>query len=758
MGPDPVVLDFAVRGLADVGRAFDSVSARMARLEKDSTRQSEQGSKQRIKSAEQEAKLREREAARVQKAVERAERQQTREAEAEARRRQGIVRKSSEMAGRYAAEQARTEQREAEKATRAIEREAERRQRIQQRSAEMAGRLAARQAAEEIAAQKRSHGIWGARGRRIGGIAAGSVGSLVGGAASIATATLGIGGGMMLADAARREMSAQQQAALLVNTVTTGSVAPQGASVNAILGQAGQMSKELGIDKTELIGGALEYSRKARGGDFRGAMANMGFFAKMAQVTGADINDIASAAGTLQSQNPSLDAKGMQQMLLDVYAQGKQGSMSMVDVAKQMGTLASTRSSFQGDMATNQRKLLALGQLAAPEGTVEEAGTYIKDLSQALSKPKDLATLKRWGVRTDKFGAVESPENLVESVFRGSGGDMSKIAAVFGARGVPLFRALEGSFKGAGGGEAGISAVLQQMATVTGATMTPEQLQAQHAQIMDTPAEKMKVALNKMTETIGEKLEPKMAHFADVTLPKLMPVFESIIDEASKFADWFADNPIKGVGAIVLAAITKDLAAAGIGAAVRAAIGALLSSAAGGGAVASGASRLAAGAGGAAGVALPVALAGAAGGVAAMYAVNKDVEGQANAQRAGISRILEDTNLASRIRGGKATAADIAKAQAEATSLEGAWSQKGKEITNPKLSGDEWLTVGLAKVTGQGDKADELIAAKQRAAAKEYELMGATVRDLTAALANLSKTASSADPKRNVPIAQRPAL
>ena len=63
-------------------------------------------------------------------------------------------------------------------------------------------------------------------------------------------------------------------------------------------------------------------------------------------------------------------------MLLDVYAQGKAGSMSMVDVAKQVGTLASTRNSYQGDSASNQRKLLATWSTRSTAG-LDRRGRHV---------------------------------------------------------------------------------------------------------------------------------------------------------------------------------------------------------------------------------------------------------------------------------------------------------------------------------------------------------------------------------------------
>jgi hypothetical protein len=470
--------------------------------------------------------------------------------------------------------------REEQKLTREIEREEERRTRLRIRSSQMAGQAAARAAAEEIRANERASRSRSAAGGRFGGAVGGSIRGLVGSAAGFAGMALTVGGGFALANAARQQMESERTAALIVNAGTSGGVVP--GTVGEAMGAARAASIQIGgqFSKEQLLGAGLKYAQSARGGDFAGVKANMGFFGKLAAVSGANIEDIAEAAGVLQSQNESLQgekgAPAMQRMLLNVLAQSHAGSMSLVDSAKQIGTLGSTRAFFSQDEGKSQQTLIGMGQIARVGGDVGEAGTFVKDIASEVGIANRKYASKHGGanlVQMDANGRMTSPEDLVAQVFRGTKGNITEIGELFGKRGSTLFRELEKSYiQGAGPGgknvEGGVQAVLGNMRQVTGATMSTGEFDQQFETKMSTPAAKIQQQFNKAAETLSEKLEPRLEHFATETLPKLEPVFEKAIDAADKFATWFAGNPLKGIGAIIGLAVTKDILAANIGPAI----------------------------------------------------------------------------------------------------------------------------------------------------------------------------------------------
>jgi len=698
MAIDPVLIRFATAGVADVERAFATIEARMLKAEEWAVKEATRASKRRVLVAKEEATEREKLIDKTAVAEKRIGDGVAKETERLEQWKEQVRRRSAEMAGRYAEQSANAEIREA------------------------------RRAAEEIERQR-------ARiSRGIGHAVTRGVGHSLGSMASLAGGALAIGGGFALADIASKELSAQKTAALLVNAVTTGGAPPPGANVGSILSLASGVSQDTGMAKGDVVAGMLEYSRKARGGDFQGVMANAGFFAKLSKVTGTDINEIASAAGTLQSQNQDLKSGDMQQMLLDVYAQGKAGSMSMVDVARQIGILSSTRSSYQGNAADNQRKLLALGQLAAPEGTVEEAGTFIKNLSAEAGahrkSTKDTVGLEQMGVKYDQYGRMESPEQMIASVFRGTGGDITKIEKIFGLRGTALFRSLQPAYTAAGGGEAGIAAIQAKMASVTGATMTGGDLDAQMQQLMSTPAERFQKALNQVSEVVSQRVEPILDRLAG-TLENNKEAVEKFMNGILDVAEWLIQNPWRGIGTAVTLSITKELATAGLGQLVGQALTNRIGQ--GGGIIAAAAA---------------ITITGMA---IIDWLANKDVGEQRGKLAGELGATNDISNVRGNIRTGKVTPADVAKIQKDIATQEA-------KLKDEQDAGKVFdVHRGLGSMVSFGAIAQGLGLDQGRHKA-EVDGTIRTLKDLREALADTAKAlhdtagVASVDPARHVPI------
>lgn len=720
MAIDPIIIRFATAGIQDVSAAFAQVSKQSQRFEEEMTKASEKGTRSRVNVAQKESRDRERAAAQTAKEQEKLEQRQTRELERETNRREGIVRRSAEMAGRDAVRAAREEARE-------IERIEEYKMRVRIRSSEMAGRAAERAAREE--ARARSRNFDSMKGTASRGLS--SIGSTIGGVAKMAAGGLALMGGFQFADAMHKQQSDERQAALLVNAVTPGGqAAPR--SIQQLLGTAGAVSAQSGMSRGDVLAGMLRYSQTARGGDIEGVEKNAGFFAKMAQVTGTDITDIGQAAGLLQSQNQNLKAPQMQQMLLDVYAQDKAGSMSMVDVAKQIGVLAAPATNFSGDQAEQQRKLLALGQLAAPQGTIEEAGTFIKDLvSEAAShrkSTKETKGLEAMGVKFDKYGRMESPEQMITSVMKDTGGDITKIEKIFGKRGTPLFRSLLKPFTEAGGGDKGIEAIKQTMAGVTSATMSTKDLDAQAA-ALETPGKRMEKAVNLVTLQMENALAPAIEKFAKkLEEPEVQRGISTLISAVGKLTEFFAENPFKGLGYVVAAKVTADIAQASIGAGVKVIIEQMLKAAmAGAGAIPTGV--------GTAGKIGAVGAVGAGAVLGTMALIDSDVSSQAGAQGqqalSGAHTLTQIQQVRAKIRSGTVTAADLTAVQSAAA---GAEQRQRKLSAGPETSILEMMASGMGVITGQGKGVQEMMAVKQRENAR-------ALKEANDELANLVKVA-----------------
>jgi hypothetical protein len=726
---DPVVIDFAARGVVEALKAFDTIDKRIQQTERLAGAAAVKSQRDRVRAAQGEA----RERIRSDEKVAREKAKLEREA-------QQRVRRSSEMAGRFAAKQANEEIRAAQKATKEIERLEEQKVRLKLRAAEQSARISAKAAATEL----REHERMMSRFKRAGASGFKQGAGLVKGAFGMAAGGASLFAGFEIANVARKEMDEQRQAAVFVNAVTSGKTAPT--NVAGAMGIARQVAMSTGMDAGEVMSGMTAYAQNARGGDFAGVQKNIGFFAKLAQTTGTNLNDIATAAGTLQSQNQGASNDEIKGLLLNAYAQSKQGSMSLVDAAKQIGTLGSTRSSFAGDVTKTQGTLIGLGQIARVGGDAGEAGTFVKDLAleASMANKKWRKTHGKDLVGTDKFGRIASPEAMIEQVFRGTGGNIQQINDLFGKRGGALFRELENSYiAGAGPGgknvNGGIAAVMANVKGVTGATMSEADLDRQHAQLMDTPAQKFAVAVTKIEETVKAKLEPRLERFAD-RLPAMIPKIEAVIDAAGDFAAWFADNPIKGVGAVVLAAVSKDIAGAAIGEGVKSILMRMLAGGGGGG-LPSGVGTAAAG----------LAIAGAAvgtayAGMAAIDSHNASARAAAGgAVMAGAQGSADAFAMTRAARDGAVTPAQLAQMQARASAQAKVVEEKRQQMAaGPGV---------VARTLGVGADVAADQAAQFKASQQTLADMNKAIAAATASLRGLA--AAGRDTTRNGPLPDR---
>lgn len=741
MAIDPVVIAFAVRGMQDVSRAFETVAERAARFERQTQQGAERAGKARVKGSQGEAKERERAYAKLFDSIERDEKRAQKAAEQAAKAKE----RSEEKAGAFAA-------RESKKAADAEIAQAKRVVAEKERLYRQLERSLARSAVQQVAAEERAsaQAMRGRRavGRRIGGIVTGSVGGLVSGAASVAGLMVGMGGGAMLVDAGRRQLGAENAAALLANSATIGGVAPKGASVANILGAASQASRETGVDKGELIGAVQNYVAKSS--DFSDGMENMRFFARLSKASGTKLDDITGAAGILRAQNKDLSAGDMRQMLLDLTEQGKQGAVEISDLAHLAGGLGSTRGLYAGSQTDNQRKLLALAQITRTESeSPEEAATGVKDLGIEALKKANGKHAPAWLKAVTKGGIISSPEALIDAALTGTKGNLGELEGVFGARGSKAFMRLAPIFNAAGGGAKGLAAVHGELDPILNAKGSDAQLDQQLATVMSTPAARFESAINRIRDTLEEKLEPHLERFAD-KLPELLPKLEAIIDEAGKLADWFADNPFMGIGAVVLAAVSKDLAAAGIGAGVKAILEKLLS---GGGVPIPGG-------GGGAGNILPVVGAGILAASVTASIIDTDIASREGAQRQSASgttgALVDAYGLSRKAKTGTVTAKDIAGAQASIQQLTVETEAKRQAINTNDMGVMQTAVMQLVDPSGAKQHSQDVYNEQLRSYQQSKQALDAMVKAANDAAIAMKSMASNTDPNnpaRRQPIA-----
>ena len=718
--PAPVTIAFRVVGMAEVSRSFGGLEASMNRLERAGGSAAVRGASERVSTTKREVDAREKEFSKLEKVVEREE--------------------QKALAAKIKAgdEAVKALEKAEQRGVKEVERAEAQKQRIRDVSARAHARYLEQQTkTEERELLRQEHAAQSVRRRMAsagGSAVVNGTGRALGGIASMAGGALAIGGGFALADAVRGELKAERSASQLINLVTTGATPPPGANVGAITGEAGRVAIATGLDKQQVLDAQIAYAKNARGGDFAGVMANTALFAKLAKVGGVDMSVIAEGAGKLQSQNPELTkGNGMRDMLLGAMGMAKSGSVSFEQAIGQVGTLASTRGLLSGgDEAANQRKLIGLGQIAASGGESGDMGTYVKNVVYEIGAHRSKTSketglggkgLESLGVQYDKQGRIDI-EQAIPAIMKATGGDLTKIHAIVGNRGMPAFTEVSRTFNEAGGGEAGAAAVRKQMQDQSGSTMSAGDLDKRLADTLNTPAERFNIAMTKVTEMLQAKALPFLEKFSDPkNLDKLVEEFGAIVDAGGKLAEFFVRNPIQGIGLLISASVAKDLAGAAIGAGVKSVLEKGLEGAAGG--LVGQLGR----AGGAIGLFAAAAIAGKLAIDAAFAAQNAQAGREVGDDIAGHGMALANK------RKGTLTPQDIAATTAQIQKLEAEKSRTDSERRNLSAGGTlAGLAVGnfeplMAHATGTADDKKAGLDAKSKS-------LEDSIRELTATLKN----------------------
>jgi hypothetical protein len=427
-------------------------------------------------------------------------------------------------------------------------------------------------------------------------------------------------------------------------------------------------------------------------------------------------------------------------------------------MAKIVGEVAGTSGMYGGDQTKNQGKLLGLTQIAGRVADPAEAATAVRkfaaDMTEAgnqkvtyKNKDKHLDTL-------DAQGRLKDPAEILEQLFAKSGGKNLHSFGL-GERSIKLAQALLPTYDAAEAKQkgSGAKAVGDEVRAYETLSASAENANKDFELVMRTNGERIDQAFNHLKEVIADKAAPFLERFVN-KLPELVPKVEKFIDIVGRLADWFTDNPFKGIGAIVLASIAKDLAAAAVGEGVKRAVMAAV------GGVGAGGPGVGGGLGGIGGVgaAGPLAAAGALTIGAAYGTVTSALEGQKSGQYMAGQLAATDTTNAKDVAGANAMIKDANSA----TSVEGllklvasAYTYVGDKVYQ-QLPGENEKSSLIGDGGGSfGDRMKKLFASFEVVDVPLKGFVGA-MNDATAAAKTFSKSATAPGaPQRNVPIDQR---
>ena len=424
----------------------------------------------------------------------------------------------------------------------------------------------------------------------MGGYAGGMASTGINMAGNAAALAGGVFGGFQAADAVKKLNGFESAAVNLSNaTYIPDMKGPNGekiegtkrAKVSDIMDIAKEGQAATGFDKDELLTAWQSYVEKssdasAFSGDDpakrKAGKETLFGLAKLAKGSGTNIMELMGAAGALKTQNDNISSEDMMKTMLNVVGQGKLGAISMADLASHSAIITASAGQFSMGQTEAQRSLLGLSQIAyKTAGTAPMAATAVSNfVAETTGKQKQLRAM---GVEVNDFNkdgskkGIRDPGEIISEIFKKTGGDMAKIQAIYGERGIKPFESLKTTYDAAEGeakvkdpkakkGEAGSLAVLKTVQKFERMGYAPKDAEDDFKAVQGTRTEQFNQAMLKVQDAFQTSLLPALEQFVTY-----LPQLTTTVSGAIKF---FADHPFQGIGAMIGAAIAKDMAAAGI--------------------------------------------------------------------------------------------------------------------------------------------------------------------------------------------------
>jgi hypothetical protein len=434
----------------------------------------------------------------------------------------------------------------------------------------------------ERAAERVSAGRRRFAGRVSEGMAR-SVGGAVGTAAAIGGTAVGVAGGFAAAEALRERSAIQRKASALANAA-----AKPGQDLGSLKAQLGDEAERVrGFTGTETLGAMQAFVGKT--GDLdaaRGAIQDLG---KLALATESDFESLGETAGNAFNvladaiEDPNERLKALKKVMAGWAGQGNIGAVELKDLAQFGGRLGASTRKFAGDPSDLLIKMGAMAQAAVRAGGASdaaEATTGVARFAADLTKKPAQKALTALGIDIfagpGKKGSktyqskLADPSRIIADILEKTKGSLPANEDIVNAESgkvlggfADLYNKAEQKKRGTGR-----KAVLDEFQRYERASLSSKAVEEQAASRLSDPDQQLKAATKEFNNAVGRELVPvaiQLAHhFAE-----LVPLAATLARMFTRFIGFVSDNPFAGLGVIVGAAVSKDIASAGIGAILK---------------------------------------------------------------------------------------------------------------------------------------------------------------------------------------------
>lgn len=520
------------KGISEEEREYQKLVKQTEKWRRDEVRAAEKAARDQVKSAEKAARDRA-------NATSKATKQEAAEADKIAAYWQKVRDKSAAYAIKVAEKTASATARAEERAAREKARAAERAMANHARSNRESERDKADQNAAMMVGGK-SFLMGGARaGARVIGAAGRFAAGVAGGLARGAGVNTDIG------SIVAKNFELEAQATDLSNAGYMAGDPRNGMRVdpNALMAQTLSVGKATGTDANDVMEGLQKFVAKT--GDLRTARDVIGDMAVLARTTGANMEDVADAAGDVASALPDTADKGarVKDVMSVIAAQGKVGAVEIKQLATQMTKIAAASGQFEGDAGQNMIAFGAMAQMARSgkggAASASQAANTVGAFTSTFAKGARVDAFNKFGVNiAGEGGKIRDPKAIIldalaaanSSKFGGPGKANVNMGEMFkDANARKAVMGFENIYKEAGGGDAGLAAVSAEFDRLVQSTIAEREARDSFAAAMNTSKAK--------AESFNQSMREVVLNVQQELTPALIALTPYIIAAAQALAD-----------------------------------------------------------------------------------------------------------------------------------------------------------------------------------------------------------------------------
>ena len=311
-------------------------------------------------------------------------------------------------------------------------------------------------------------------------------------------------------------------------------------SLEDMRGQILKVSKETGVAKEQILAATTQFVALTGRGDQ--AAEAMNTFARVAKASGANMDDVSTAAAAM-TQQFGIGAPEFEKAFSVLISGGKSGAVNLRDMAGLLAELAPAMKSFSGGGGVEGMAQLSasLQTVMKGAGSAPEAATKLKRLMDAFSSPRTIKALEKYGVKLFTKEMVDGrlitrQKNLLD-IFT----DMGKADIIADPR--KLNEVFESSEAKAAARE--ILNMGEGVRDLTNETLKANDVAQDYAENQASSSAKAAKAWNALKVTIADSMTPeRIEKFTNALVgvlgvaEKLIGVFESV----SRFMDKIGES------------------------------------------------------------------------------------------------------------------------------------------------------------------------------------------------------------------------